>query len=336
MKLYNIIVMLLIIFGINNNANSAASCIQCGTVTNTLSTTLVSSENNIGQVKLTNNIATGGAKYSTTINKGGVQWWLSYKDEAVIRAGTATSNWSYRAIDEYISLAVRGVHPECNRTFYAPFNVELLTNEECAASQYPPGEREFTSINLQAQIKITKKIVTGVYTKNIYYADMGVCEPLGCQSKQAILQNLYINLNITVPQTCSINAGQTLTIDFGNISVAAFKTAGAKAEGVNPKISTLAITCDNIAAGTNLNMRLQANNVSGNVVVSNNNDVGFIVTDANDKPLIPNNLSSVIPFYLDNNVKANATIKVFPASVTGIKPSEGAVTSQAFLRIDFP
>lgn len=336
MRLYNIIVTLLIVLGINNNANSAASCVQCGSVTNTLSTNLASSENNIGQVKLTNNISTGGAKYRTTIDWGGVQWWLSYKDEAVIRADTATSNWSYRPIDEYISLAVRGVHPECNRTFYAPFNVTLLMNGVCTPRVYPAGDSEFTSINLQAQIRITKKIVTGVYSKNIYYADMGICEPLGCQSKQAILQKLYINLNITVPQTCSINAGQTLTIDFGNISVAAFKTAGAKAEGVNPKVSTLAITCDNIAAGTNLNMRLQANNVSGNVVVSNNNDVGFIVTDTNDKPLIPNNVSSFIPFYLDNNVKANATIKVFPASATGVKPSEGAVTSQAFLRIDFP
>ena len=83
-------------------------------------------------------------------------------------------------------------------------------------------------------------------------------------------------------------------------------------------------------------MRLQANNVAGNIVISDNSDVGFIVTDSSDKELTPNSLSSFIPFSLDGNMRANARIRVYPASVTGIRPDEGPVASQAYLRIDFP
>lgn len=45
-------------------------------------------------------------------------------------------------------------------------------------------------------------------------------------------------------------------------------------------------------------MRLEASAVSGQAMVSDNQDLGFIVADQNDTPITPNDLNSVIPFRL--------------------------------------
>ncbi|WP_199016483.1 fimbrial protein [Shimwellia pseudoproteus] len=113
------------------------------------------------------------------------------------------------------------------------------------------------------------------------------------------------------------------------------KAAGAKATGINPIARNLGIKCSNIDAYANLTLRVQSDNVAGNIMVSGNKDVGFVITDGNDRPLTPNDFSSVLPFKIDGTLGANITIKVYPASVTGVKPAEGPVMSQGYLRIDF-
>ena len=65
----------------------------------------------------------------------------------------------------------------------------------------------------QSRLRIDRKIVSGTYSKK--YPDWAVwfCEPDNCTSPQ-VVQNVYLSLNITVPQTCSINAGQTVIVGF--------------------------------------------------------------------------------------------------------------------------
>lgn len=58
-------------------------------------------------------------------------------------------------------------------------------------------------------------------------------------------------------------------------------------------------------------MRLEASAVSGQAMVSDNQDLGFIVADQNDTPITPNDLNSVIPFRLD--AAAAATSHFAPA-----------------------
>lgn len=318
------------------NSFSITSCVSCGSSHNTLNVELKGPENNIGISVLSDTITTAESKYKRAINQE-AQWWLSYKGEPVIKANSSTTDWSYRPIDEYISIAVKGYHPECNRTFYAPFNVLVLNNEDCSPSIASSTDGTFMPVSLQTSIKITKKIINGTYSKNVYYADMGVCQPSGCSSKQAILNQLFINLNITAPQKCEINAGQVVTIDFGNISVGSFGNAGEAANGVEPIVKSIAIECDNIQVNSELTMRIQANKVSGNAIVSSNNDVGFIIADNNTgKAITPNNISSLIPFLLDSNARAIIPIRVYPISITGSTPAEGPISSEGFLRVDFP
>jgi hypothetical protein len=66
--------------------------------------------------------------------------------------------------------------------------------------------------------------------------------------------------------------------------------------------------------------------------VSDNPDVGFIIANESGTPLTPNNLTSKIPFRLDDSAQAQVGIRVWPVSVTGNKPAEGRFTSRGYLR----
>ncbi|WP_250325948.1 fimbrial protein [Morganella morganii] len=270
-------------------------------------------------------------------HNGYLMQWAKFNGDPIPAPPSHATNWQFKKVDDYISVALSRDSPCIGNTgtIYVPFN-ERVYGTGCVARIHQAGDAlSITPRDWQSRLRIDRKIVSGTYSKNILIGQFGFCEPDNCTSPQ-VVQNVYLSLNITVPQTCSINAGQTVIVDFRNISTGAFKTAGARAQNINPKESTLSVTCDNIASGTNLNMRLQANNVAGNIVISDNSDVGFIVTDSSDKELTPNSLSSFIPFSLDGNTRANARIRVYPASVTGVRPDEGPVASQAYLRIDFP
>ncbi|MBJ2097930.1 fimbrial protein [Serratia ureilytica] len=250
-------------------------------------------------------------------------------------AGTSQSTWSYKKIDDYISVALARIDL-CRGTVYAPFNIQERTRGNCAILNYTsPTESTNTYRSYQARVRIDKAIVNGTYTKSIQIATDGVCQPFGCENG-VVVNRVGFSLNVTVPQTCTLNAGQVINIDFGNLSSGAFTVAGARPEGVNDIVRSIPIECNGIAANTAMTVRLQADNVSGNAVVTNtNSDVGFVVADGNGTALTPNNLSSVIPFSLGSDNQSSVTIRVYPVSVTGNKPAEGPVTSQAYLRVDF-
>ncbi|EGS8847099.1 TPA: fimbrial protein, partial [Salmonella enterica] len=106
-------------------------------------------------------------------------------------------------------------------------------------------------------------------------------------------------------------------------------------QGVTPQTKTIAIKCTNVAAQAYLSMRLEAEKASGQAMVSDNPDLGFVVANSNGTPLTPNNLSSKIPFHLDDNAAARVGIRAWPISVTGIKPAEGPFTARGYLRVDY-
>ncbi|WP_230202173.1 fimbrial protein [Serratia marcescens] len=279
--------------------------------------------------------ASAGGTYTLQFSAGTAGTWVAYVGEAFPEAGSRKGTWYYKRIDDYISVALARTD-ECHGTVYAPFNIQERVRGSCDILNYPSPQSSTNNYrSYQARVRIDKALVSGTYTKNVRIANDGVCQPFGCKNG-VIINEVDFSLNVTVPQTCTLNAGQVINIDFGNISSAAFTTAGARPEGVNDIVRNVNISCDNIAANTAMTVRLQADKVSGNAVVTNtNNDVGFVVADGNGTALTPNNLSSVIPFSLGGDNKSSVTIRVYPVSVTGNKPAEGPVTSQAYLRVDF-
>ena len=147
----------------------------------------------------------------------------------------------------------------------------------------------------------------------------------------------YISGKVTVPQSCDLDVGQTITMDFGNIAASAFPQAGAgnRPAGVNPQTHSIAIKCKNIDAQALLSLRVEANKTAGNAIVSDNPDLGFVVADGNHNPLTPNTIDSKIKFQLDDAGAATVPVSAWPVSVTGNKPAEGKFTSEGYLRVDF-
>lgn len=325
--------ILLISFIISFNA-SAVQCISgCDYIDRTdLTRTLTVSENN-ANVTLNSTDVNVGSRASLRWNAGGGQTWAKYSGSSIPQAGANPSTWVYQKVDDYISFALR-MSNAC-RVAYVPYNIPVV-GSDCEQRIYTNGqETVVTPRTYQTSIRIDRPIITGTYIINIPIGSFGFCQPIGCNSEQAVTSNLYLNVSITVPQTCTVNAGDVVVIDFGTISSGSFTTAGEAAIGITPITRDVGITCDNIDASAALTMRLQADRVSGNAMVSSNPDVGFVVADTGGNILIPNTLSSIIPFLLRDGM-ANVTIQVYPVSVTGNTPTEGPVISESFLRIDFP
>ncbi|HEJ0404573.1 fimbrial protein [Serratia marcescens] len=322
---------------------AAISCPSCAnpTIATNITRDLGGDDNSVGKVLTSSDFVT--ASYPIVVNvsqESYVNEWFVFSGESIAPVGTHRTSWAFYKVDDYISYGLRFVN-NCGVEHYAPFNAKVLREGDCHQQVYTPetsGDMWYPRI-FQTAIRIDKKIISGTYSKNIFVGEYGICANAAgdCRSKDVVLSRLYISLDITVPQTCELNAGQVINIDFGNVSSGAFKTAGAIAQGVQPKSRDISVKCDNIAGNAQLTLRLQADKTNGNIVVSDeNNDVGFRVTNNSGTPLIPNNLSSVIPFTLDSNARQNVTIQAYPVSVTGNKPTEGPVTSRGYLRVDFP
>ncbi|MFW1948061.1 fimbrial protein [Acinetobacter bereziniae] len=142
---------------------------------------------------------------------------------------------------------------------------------------------------------------------------------------------------IIAPQSCMVNSGNVMEFNFGDITATAFSQAGVggKPSTVNPQTKNISIRCSNMNAAAILSLRIEAEKANGDMLVSNNQDIGFKISNLNNNVLIPNNLNSTLPFTL-NQSQANVTLKAWPVSVTGQKPVAGPFNSRAFIRIDFP
>lgn len=332
-SLWNLIVITLLM-GFSASSSGTVKCMaNCPHIlTTSLNRTLGESENIPGKVFDNGSTTRGALDQRLVMTSGYHNIWSVLGDDPVPPVGTYNASPQWKKIDDYVSISLirRGPAVFPGQMSYLPINIEsnILKGQE--------QDRDFSHGSLEIKVRIDKSIINGVYSRNILAATEGMCNGRGCRNKEIITNRLYFNLNFTVPQTCTLNQGQTLDFSFGNISSAAFTTAGARAEGVNDIVRNIPIECNGIAANTAMTVRLQADKVSGKAVVTNNNeDVGFVVADGNGTALTPNNISSIIPFNLGGDNKSSVTIRVYPVSVTGNKPSEGPVTSQAYLRVDF-
>lgn len=151
------------------------------------------------------------------------------------------------------------------------------------------------------------------------------------------ISQVNLSGSVVVPQNCTINAGQVITVDFGTMMSSSFKTAGEKPTGMTDKAFNVPIKCANVDGTANLALRVTATPASGNAnaIASNNADVGVVVTSEQGTVLTPNNTSSAVPFNVDSSGNASVTLKAYPISTTGKQPKEGLFTALATLVIDF-
>ena len=144
---------------------------------------------------------------------------------------------------------------------------------------------------------------------------------------------------VPVPTNCDLSMDNSV-MDFGDISSTAFLNAGAggKPSGISVQQRTLNVSCSS-PQSAQAKLRMTTDKASGNMLVSSNQDVGFLLSagenDPTVKPLTPNLSSSSYPVNLDNQGKTSIAIKAVPVSVTGKKPAAGTFTSNALLDISW-
>lgn len=145
--------------------------------------------------------------------------------------------------------------------------------------------------------------------------------------------DIYVSGTVNVPQSCTINDGAIVTVDFGQLYSGEFKTKGTSTS--IDKTVTVPIKCNNIDAGANLTLRFQAEPSAdySDAIKSTNPDVGIVVKDDNGNVITPN--SGLIPFTIDDSLRADVTFHLEPVSTTGKAPAEGQFRAQAYIRVDF-
>lgn len=243
-----------------------------------------------------------------------------------------SGGYQYVKLNDYLDAAI-SIKDDYAGTFYPPVNYVRMGYDRNVPDNLPFA---LLDSNLDFHFKITKPFVGSVnyiLTPAFYvYVTTSTADPLN-----KVVYTISYSGEVTVPQSCELNAGQVISMDFGNIGAAAFSQAGAsnKPAAVNPQTRNIGIQCKNIDAQALLSLRVEANKVSGNAIVSDNPDLGFVVADGKHNPLTPNNIDSKIPFKLDESASATVPISAWPVSVTGNKPAEGRFTSEGYLRVDF-
>ncbi|TNV19736.1 type 1 fimbrin D-mannose specific adhesin FimH [Buttiauxella sp. B2] len=300
-------------------------------ITYDLSNVFTSANNNVGQiVTLAEKSGWVGVNATCPSGTSGNTTMRSYVSSLPVQ--DVISGYQYMTINEYLQGAM-SITDSYAGQFFPPKNYIQMGNHPNVSKQQPFPVNDSKLI---FKLKVTRRFINMVpipkQTMFTVYVTTRNSDPLTTP-----VYTISYSGKVEVPQTCEINAGQIVEFDFGDIGAALFSQAGAgnRPQSVTPQSKTVAIKCTNVAAQAYLTLRLEAEKVSGNMMVSNNNDLGFMISDHNGFPLTPNNLNSKIQFSLDDAAAAQVGIRAWPVSVTGNKPAEGPFSARGYLRVDY-
>lgn len=242
------------------------------------------------------------------------------------------SGFQYLKLNEYLNGAMQ-ITDSFAGVFHPPQNYIQMGSHPNVSKNQPFPVKDS---KLVFRLKVMRRFINMVVIPRQIMFRVYVTTTKGDPLTTAVYTISYSGI-IEVPQNCAINAGNVVEFDFGDIGASLFSRAGAgnRPQGVSVQQKTVAIKCTNVEAQAYLSMRIEAEQAQGNTMISDNPDLGFIIADGSGNPLTPNNLTSKIPFRLNDSAQAQVPIRAWPVSVTGNKPSEGPFTARGYLRVDY-
>lgn len=298
-----------------------------------LSNVFNSSNNAVGQiVTLTDKSNDVAVRAKCPKKTGGTKYTYRSYTTTLQHKGVDAEGYQYLELNEYLDGAM-SIKDSYAGIFYPPQEYKQMGEHP----NVPKGTSfPVKDSNLIFKLRVNKRFVNFVAIPRQTIFTVYVTT----SNSAALSTPVYIisySGYIQVPQNCEINAGQIVTFNFGDMAASAFKAAGAgnRPQSVTPQTKTVGIKCTNIEAEAYLSLSLEANAVSGNIMVSDNPDLGFIVADNSGIPLTPNNHDSNIDFQLNDAGRSEVTIRAWPVSITGNKPSEGPFTARGYLRVEY-
>ena len=242
--------------------------------------------------------------------------------------------WKYLQLDPDYIIGAMKIHDATIGDFYPPVEyVHMGGHEEVDTG----GVFPVNDSNLTFKIQIVRPFIGSVVIPPKLMFNVYVTTTENDRPTVIVYQITYSGV-ITVPQNCVINAGQTVTVDFGALYHGDFTQAGQRPDSVAPKTFTVPIECNaDVNSPAQLTLRVQgtADARFANALATDNPDVAVVVTSPPGEILRPNVFSSSVPFTTDMSGRADVTLQAYPISTTGQSPELGVFRALALLRIDF-
>ena len=269
---------------------------------------------------------------TTVLRERDIYMTADYSNGSAINIGGE----NYMQVNDYLQASVAYSYNSTTVPVPSVNKVFGRVSEGCWTKISHTGNTTFT-----LKMRISKPFM-GFSDIDIPVADFYVGDnaaPAGTAKAQGAKQSLHLRGKVVVPQSCEINNNLETIHDFGNIGSYAFKNAGIgnQIKGVNKANLALSIKCNSfVPTSAPLSIRIQADNVGGpnnDIIMSGNPDIGFKMSDQNDRLVIPNNTNSKITF--SNTNSTNIIVKAWPVSATGLEPTLGAFQARGYFRIDF-
>lgn len=313
---------------------SVTSAFAATTVTLSLNNTLTATTNTAGTVIPSSTFRVPGFFVSYTC---ATYCSTSFSDinGSIPTYQTRPSDWVFQTMDDYISVAV-AMSQTCGY-IYAPFNRRQWRSTSC---QDLLGAYRWAATTWYSQIKVLKPMIGGTYSSTKLLGTWRLCNTdSSCNSGQ-VAALVYLNYNITVPETCTIMPDSVFQIDLGQIAQKNFVSGGAgnRPTGYINRPLTVKVMCaGGVEQNASLTVRLQGQPTTAypNALATDNSAVGVVITKPDGTtPLVPNDINSTIPFQLSGGT-GNVIIQAYPISLTGTAPPVGLFTSLSVLRFDF-
>lgn len=153
------------------------------------------------------------------------------------------------------------------------------------------------------------------------------------------MAKVFVQGSITVPQSCEINAGEVITVDFGTIFASNFTTRGHKPDGFVDKKTAIVYICKNISDGVALTMTFSGAPADGmpEALATNNPDVGVLIKNHSEQ-VIPVNTGEV-PMPLDPSAdisRRTGTVDILttPVNLSGKTPQNGEFSGSASITVN--
>lgn len=140
---------------------------------------------------------------------------------------------------------------------------------------------------------------------------------------------------ITVPQSCNINEGDVINVDFGNIDAYKFITKGQPPTGFTKKRVDFDIKCSNISNGVAVTLEFNGTTDANDstAVKTDNSDIAIRLADTSNNTISPQGGEIPVNFNYANQTGTSA-MQLYPINTTGNVPATGKFNSQVNVTVD--
>lgn len=156
-----------------------------------------------------------------------------------------------------------------------------------------------------------------------------------------IISDVIVQGSVTVPQTCEIDEGQAIMIDFKSILASEFSANRRQAVSSRKITRQVNIKCSNMMFTDTLGASFHASAATADstMVATDNPDVGIKIYDKHNREINVNGgeleaETTKMPVTLEGETLGTLTFSSAPASATGSRPAPGPFNGTATLTIE--